>query len=100
MDYACDIEGGRPVYRFSGRWTFKDHGVVEEIALQLKQTAGDCVFDLTDVAYIDSAGLGMMLLAREAAGRDDTHIVLRGMSDDLRNTMALAKFDRAFTFVG
>ena len=98
MDYRRDVQGEKPVYRFSGRWTFKDHGQVAAISDDIKGTrVGTCVFDLSDVDFIDSAGLGMLLMAQQTAQKGETGIVLRGMSAQVRSIMKLAKFERVFT---
>ena len=98
MDYQLTEVGGAPTYRFAGRWTFKDHGQAAGIAKDVgAMQAGRCVLDLTDLQFIDSAGLGMLLMVKEATKGRDVDIVLRGVADNVRSIMTLAKFDTLFT---
>lgn len=57
---------------------------------------GAVVVDLTDVDYIDSAGLGMLLNLRERAGKTETQITLTGAAGLTREALELASFDTLF----
>jgi anti-anti-sigma factor len=54
------------------------------------------VIELNALEYIDSAGLGMLLLAREAAQRHGRGITLAGARDQVARVLAVSKFDQLF----
>ncbi|MBF0562480.1 MAG: STAS domain-containing protein [Alphaproteobacteria bacterium] len=81
-----------------GRFTFADHenfrGVVQ---LLDDPSAKRFVFDLSGLEFVDSAGLGMLLIAREAAERKKLQLVLRGAQGQVRRMLDLGRFDALFT---
>ncbi|WP_375492381.1 STAS domain-containing protein [uncultured Jatrophihabitans sp.] len=82
-----------------------DLGRVEELRAQLTQAlAGNpaqLIIDLSEVAFIDSMGVGLLLEARVAAIRADTRLVLRDMTTRTRSillaTGTLKLFNREVT---
>lgn len=56
------------------------------------------VIDLTDVSYIDSSALGMLLLLRDHAGGDGGKVTIQGASDFVSSALKMARFERLFTF--
>ncbi|MBS1904418.1 MAG: STAS domain-containing protein [Bacteroidetes bacterium] len=54
------------------------------------------VIDLTDVQYIDSAGLSALLLARRQQTSHDGDVRLVGVSDDVRSLLELTQLNRVF----
>lgn len=54
------------------------------------------VIDLTDVEYIDSAGLSALLLARRQQTAHDGDIRLVGVSDAVRSLLELTQLNRVF----
>ena len=56
------------------------------------------IVDLTDVPYIDSAGIGCLVgahVSRENSGRK---LVIAGVSERLLNSLKATKVDQLFTF--
>ncbi|MDO4532802.1 MAG: STAS domain-containing protein [Coriobacteriia bacterium] len=65
------------------------------IAEDLK-TVNDVVFDMTDLFYITSAGLRLLLAAQqETAGRGN--VVVRGACEEIREIIAITGFDSILT---
>ncbi|MBJ7549244.1 STAS domain-containing protein [Marinomonas ostreistagni] len=56
------------------------------------------VIDLTEVSYIDSSALGMLLLLRDHAGGDGGKVALKGASEFVSSALKMARFERLFTF--
>ena len=52
------------------------------------------IIDVSEVASIDSSGLGMLLITREAAGAN--RATIRGCSDDLRRVLEIVNFGQLF----
>lgn len=58
-----------------------------------------CVIDMKAVEFIDSAGLGMLLLLQEIAAKNKIHVVIHVGSGQVARMFELAKFDTMFTVV-
>ncbi|HLL20638.1 MAG TPA: STAS domain-containing protein [Kofleriaceae bacterium] len=79
--------------RVTGRFDFR---CVKQFNAAMVHGPRDWVVDLCGVDYIDSAGLGLLLLLREHAGGDGTRVSLRGAKGQTRDVLLLAKFERMF----
>jgi anti-anti-sigma factor len=82
----------------SGDLTFTDHVAFREIADRLGRSAARTItIDVSDLKFIDSAGLGMLLIAREEAGKSNRTLILRGAKGQVSRMFGLTKFDTLFT---
>lgn len=52
--------------------------------------------DLEQVDFIDSSGLGLLLLVREEAQRGSKNVVLAGCRPRIRKILSVAQFSRLF----
>jgi len=55
-----------------------------------------CVFDLSGLVSIDSAGLGMFMIALEEAKRGGWSLTLRSPQEQVKSLLDLANFDKLF----
>lgn len=65
-------------------------------AYQASPPTNRFVVDLTDTAYMDSAGLGMLIQLRAFAGGQSARIRLVGLNDTIRTILTVANFSRLF----
>lgn len=82
-----------------GRFTFAAHAAFRDLlSLEAERITGGgtLAFDLSAVEFIDSAALGMLLLAREAARQKACRIVLRGATGQVRRMLSVSKFETMF----
>ncbi|MEQ9557432.1 MAG: STAS domain-containing protein [Rhodospirillales bacterium] len=99
MKYQVAEKGNTVTARISGQMTFSDRGEVSELSLALMRgNLPDIIVDLSAVEYIDSAGLGILLILREAAQEKGRKITLSGMTGSVKEVLELACFDTLFTF--
>lgn len=98
MQYSLADNDGATEIKFSGRFTFTDHALFRDLLNELigKKNRKN-VFVLKDVEFIDSAGLGMLLLAREEAQQQNLNISLRGAQGQVKRMFDVARFDTMFT---
>jgi anti-anti-sigma factor len=83
---------------FSGDLTFTDHIAFREVADRMAATSGKTmVIDLSKLDFVDSAGLGMLLIAREEAAKSNRALILRGAKGQVKRMFGLTKFDTLFT---
>ncbi|PKU24181.1 STAS domain-containing protein [Telmatospirillum siberiense] len=90
-------KGGDAVELFlEGRFTFADHESFRHIIEELGADAPprQCTIDLTEVSYLDSAAVGMLLLMRERFDR--SKITLKGGSSSVKELIRIAKLGTLF----
>jgi HptB-dependent secretion and biofilm anti anti-sigma factor len=83
------------------RFSFSDSQVfrklIEEISASGKK---QCVFDLSMLSHIDSAGLGMFVIARNAAKDKNWSLSIRGAQGDVKTLLKLGRFDELLQLQG
>jgi stage II sporulation protein AA (anti-sigma F factor antagonist) len=99
MNYkSIDIAGGKEVV-FSGSFTFRDHDTFFEIISMIKNTDVEkVVFNLTDCDFIDSAALGMFVIAHDEASSKSTELTIKGAQGKVKEVMYAARFDSLYRF--
>jgi HptB-dependent secretion and biofilm anti anti-sigma factor len=96
MQIHVDREAGH--ISMSGEFTFSDHGPFKEIVNEIAATKGrPIVIDLSKLDFIDSAGLGMLLLARDEAKKIERKLILRHPVGQVKRMFGVTKFDTLFT---
>lgn len=84
-------------YHLSGRFTFTDYTVFRKLVTDiLSSKVPRLVFDLSNVEFMDSAALGMLLLARDETSGNNQALSLRGASGQVQRVLAVARFDALF----
>lgn len=68
----------------------------ETLDAAIRETAGAFVLDLTDVTFLDSSGLNVLLRARALLGREDRAIVLVCPTGQVRRVLGLAGIEDLF----
>ncbi|MGT2435243.1 STAS domain-containing protein [Bradyrhizobium betae] len=94
MEYRFGDDGAQ----ISGEFTFTDHASFKAmIDRLLSDRSSSVTLDLGQLQFIDSAGLGMLLLARDAFGKADRKLVLRAPCGQVKRMFGLTKFDTLFS---
>jgi anti-anti-sigma factor len=84
--------------RIAERLAFSDHKAFRELLKQVSASgAKTCVFDLSQLNSIDSAGLGMFVVAHEEGQANGWSLVVRGAKGHVDALMKLGKFDKILT---
>jgi len=87
-------EGDKSVVECSGRLTFSNSTAFMRITEELKAAEGKSwVLDLSRLEFIDSAGLGMLLMARDILGDHKGRLTLKGAQGQVSKALNLARFD-------
>ena len=94
MEYRTGNDGScREVY-LNGSFKFNDNEVFREIVHDMENASGKpYVFDLGGLEFIDSAGLGMLLIAKKTAEKNDIGLILRGAHGQVQHMLQVTKFD-------
>ncbi len=96
----CDLstEDALLVVSLSGRFTAVDtpmfRKVIEDLPLDGKSGV---VFDLQGLQFVDSAALGLLVLARDSVNDRGLAMSIRRLQGHVKKTFELFHFDQLFT---
>lgn len=81
----------------SGEFTFTDHAPFKQMISEIFSSKGrSVVIDLSKLEFIDSAGLGMLLLARDEAKKSERELILRRPVGQVKRMFGVTKFNSLF----
>jgi len=87
----------RSVVRLTGRFVFASHREFNDaVERALKTEEPVIVIELSGVTYIDSAALGMLLLARQRADNVGKTVALQGAAGSVLQVLQIANFGKVF----
>ena len=93
MDFKIDNRGGEMVVVCTGRMVFADTGKFLKLSEDITLTESRVwVLEFSDLSFIDSAGLGMLLMIRELIEIKGGGVSIRGATGQVRKALDLAKF--------
>ncbi len=95
----ADFEHGADagVVSLSGRLTFAENGAFRRVVEGLEHARGDeVVLDLAGVEFIDSAGMGLLLVTRDVMAARGGRVRLRNAAGQVARMLRLAKFGDFF----
>jgi anti-anti-sigma factor len=97
MDFTKEMLPDGVVIELTGSFTFKDHHVFRALLDILKEAPGSRhVLDLSRVEFLDSAALGMLLIAEDEARAASHTLALRKPSPATARLIELAAMDTLF----
>jgi len=97
MEYAQHREGSTYWLNMAGRFTFADHVPFREVLEEIASPNIEQVrFQMEQLEFIDSAAMGMLLLALEEADKHHKSITLKGANGQVRKMLSVARFDTLF----
>ncbi len=95
MRYEITKRPGVTEVALKGSMCFSDHNAFREIMEAFNVPAGhQMVFNLSNLEYVDSSGLGMFLIADEEAKKKSIRFRLEFPRNDVRRVINLGKLDR------
>ncbi len=91
-----DLDGGILIH-LRGSFTFKDHHGFRAVLDALNASKGQHrALDLSGVDFLDSAALGMLMIADDEATRAHGQLVLRNPSQQIARLFELSAMDTIF----
>jgi anti-anti-sigma factor len=102
MQISKNIAGSKATLGLGGRFDFHSHrefrgayeSMLEESAVR------EIEIDFSDVDYLDSSALGMLLLLREKAESCGKSVVLCGLQGTVKQVLDIANFGKLFAIKG
>ena len=100
MDFQIVTAAEATEIRLNGRLTYDDHLKFNEIKKIAGNIAtGKAVLDLSGLEFIDSAGLGMLVIFEDAASAANISVAIRGAHGIVRKLMELVNFGELIRMV-
>ncbi len=100
MHMTVNIIQGRYEAKLADRMSFSDHKTFRTMVEDMSASgAKECTLELTNLTAIDSAGLGMLIIAIEAARTEGVSLTVKGAQGHVKQLLMLAKFDKLVSIV-
>jgi len=97
MEYQIAINGDTFEARLSESITFSDlDGFRAMVKRMIDSNSDSNIVDLSDVEFIDSAGLGMLLLARDEISKRSSSLTLKSPQGQVQRMFSVARFEQMF----
>lgn len=94
----CEFTQDDSTASLTGELKFTDHAEFREMMNRLLGTRqAPLVIELSRLTFVDSAGLGMLLILREEAAKANLHLTLRAPVGHVARMFQVSKFDKLFT---
>ena len=90
MIYDMARHGGDMVVRLRESLLFEDHDAFRDVLQTLsKEKCKRCVFDLSELSSVDSAGLGMLMIAYQDSRKNAWDMVLREPKGQVKRVLEI-----------
>ena len=100
MEFQIVNAAGGTEIKIAGRLTYDDHLKFNDLKpLASSAAARKIVLDLSGLEFIDSAGLGMLVIFEDAASGANTDVTIRGAHGIVRKLMDLVNFNDVIKLV-
>lgn len=96
MEFSQEKTAGGMVMALRGTLTFKDHHTFRSLLDALRGAGSSHVLDLSGLEFVDSAGLGMLLIADDEARAAGWRLTLRRPSPQAARLFEVAAMDAIF----
>ncbi|MBM3617054.1 MAG: STAS domain-containing protein [Alphaproteobacteria bacterium] len=97
MDYTTDWRDSTCRLNIKGTFTFSDNAKFREILSLLKdEKVAILELDLSDLQFIDSAALGMLLLLHDEAQKKQKRVSISGAQGQIKKMLQLSNFEEIF----
>ena len=99
MNYkTINLKDGVEV-QLSGSFTFRDHDTFFEVVSMIKTGYNKkMVFNFADCDFLDSAALGMLVIAHDEAAAKEVALSIKGAKGKVKDVLYAARFDTLYDF--
>lgn len=101
LEFKSDIDdNGTYNITLSGKFTFSDHANFKQLFESFADDkVNQVVVDMADVEFIDSAGLGILLLARDEGEKASVKLSLKEPKGQVKKMFEVSRFYEFFDIV-
>lgn len=98
MIYTKQQQGDTLTFTIKGKFVFSDHIEFKNIIQEFDRDDIHGVrLNLGDVEFIDSAALGLLLMAKDKSDKSSKQIVLEKPAGQVAKMFAISRFDEIFS---
>jgi len=99
MNYkTVNIKDGVEV-QINGSFTFRDHDTFFEVVSMIKTGYNKkMVFNFAGCDFLDSAALGMLVIAHDEAAAKSVSLSIKGAKGKVKDVLYAARFDTLYDF--
>ena len=98
MIYEMKSTSPQMEIELKGRLTFSDYSIFREISDYVNQfNPKSCLLNLKDLEFIDSAGLGMLLIVRDKLAAKNGLVILKNSQGQVKKMLTLGNFESLFS---
>lgn len=90
-------DGKELTIKVKGRFDFSAHQEFRNAYENAPRSMTTFVVDLAEATYLDSSALGMLLLLRDHAGGDSSHVRIVNCNPDVKKILTISNFEQLFT---
>lgn len=90
-------DGKELTIKIQGRFDFSAHQEFREAYEKTQESPEEYIVDMKETTYLDSSALGMLLLLRDHAGGDSSHIKIANCNPDVKKILTISNFEQLFT---
>lgn len=93
--FASSLVNSTCTFRIDGHLTARQHQAFRTVMEMVKNIphGGVCILDLSRTTFIDSAGIGMILLAKDACARQGISLQLANPNHDIQQLFQIIHMD-------
>ncbi|MBQ4471975.1 MAG: STAS domain-containing protein [Alphaproteobacteria bacterium] len=85
--------------QINGSFTFRDHDTFFEIVSMIKTGYNKkVVFNMEGCDFLDSAALGMLVIAHDEAAAKNVKLPIKGAKGKVKDVLYAARFDTLYDF--
>ena len=100
MEMSKALNLGNYDVTLRGKFTFNDHAEFREIITKIGQAdVRQVTFRMGQVDFVDSAALGMLMLALDEAEKHQKKLIISGASGQVKKMFEMARFNTMFTMI-
>jgi len=92
VEHNISISGNSGTVTLEGRFTFADNKLIREILENFNGDVKNCTMDVSKLEFVDSAGLGMFILANDTITENGGKFVLRRPIGQVKKMLELTRF--------
>ncbi|WND02106.1 STAS domain-containing protein [Temperatibacter marinus] len=92
MEYSINDNGGNATVAIKGNITFSQNVRFRQMLKDISDASvKSCLLDISNVEMVDSAGLGMFLIAKEQSDTENWKLSVTGASGHVETMLKLTK---------
>lgn len=97
MEYSENQNGDQYDLSLSGKFTFADRKFFKDLFIKIREgNIKHLTIGLSEIEFVDSAALGILLLARDEAEKLQINLVLKSPKDQVKKMFEISRFYELF----